>query len=564
MAEENPIKIAEDNLSDIFSLKQIDPNNILQGSSIAHFVINKDHRIVQWNRACEALTGYSAEDMIGTDKHWMPFYSLKRPCLADLLIDNAEPKLIFKHYKGMKIRNWELLSGAFEVEGFLAPLGKEGKWLRFTAAPIKDPQGQIIAAIETLEDITERKIAEKEREKLNKELLKANSRFKSLSLLDIDTGLYTHRYLEEVLEAEFTRAKRYDQPLSLIMIDIDYFNSINDMYGHKFGDLILKQLAKQFKKIVRRYDIVIRFGGEEFIVLSPGIDRFQTVILAQRILDEVNLYNFGDRKNVVKLKLSLAVTSYPEEKIAKCADLVEIAERILSKTKECGGNRVCCSFDVKIKPRVVKMKKERSEEVSALKSKLSKIKKLANESLVESIFAFARTIELKDHYTGEHVEKTVYFATQIARQLKFAKEQIENVRQASILHDLGKIGISDKILLKNAKLSPQEYDEIKKHPQIAADILRPIQFLHSVIPLILYHHERWDGKGYPSGLKGDVIPIGARIIAIADVYQALISNRPYRKAFSKEEAIKIIKEGAGSQFDPKIVKAFLKIIKNKK
>jgi diguanylate cyclase (GGDEF)-like protein len=348
------------------------------------------------------------------------------------------------------------------------------------------------------------------------------------------------------------------------MIDIDYFNSINDMYGHKFGDLILKQLSKQLKKIVRRYDIVIRFGGEEFIIISPGIDRFQTVVLAQRILDEVNLYNFGDSKNVVKLKLSLAVTSYPEEKIAKFTDLVEIAEQILSKTKEYGGNRVCCSFDVKIKPRVVKIKKEKYEDVSVLKSKLNKIKKKASESLVESIFAFAKTIELKDHYTGEHVEKTVYFATQIARQLKFAKEQIDNVRQAAILHDLGKIGISDKILLKNGKLSPQEYEEIKKHPQIAADILRPIQFLHSVIPLILYHHERWDGKGYPSGLKGDVIPVGARIIAIADVYQALISNRPYRKAFSKEQAIKIIKDGSGSQFDPKIVRAFLRIMQKKK
>jgi diguanylate cyclase (GGDEF)-like protein len=464
----------------------------------------------------------------------------------------------------MKIKKWELLSGAFEVEGFLAPLGKGGKWLRFTASPIKGPQGQIIGAIETLEDITERKIAEKELEKLNKELLRTNRNFKRLSLLDIETGLYNHRYLEEVLEAEFIRAKRYDQPLSLIMIDIDYFNSINDMYGHKFGDLILKQLAKQLKKIVRRYDVVIRFGGEEFIVISPGIDRFQTVILAQRILDEVNLYNFGDSKNVVKLKLSLAVTSYPEEKIAKSTDLVEISEQILSKTKEYGGNRVCCFFDVKIKPKTVKAKREKGEEVSALKLKLNKIKKQASESLVESIFAFAKTIELKDHYTGEHVEKTVYFATRIARQLKFSIEEIENVRQAAILHDLGKIGISDKILLKNARLSPQEYEEIKKHPQIAADILRPIQFLHSVIPLILYHHERWDGKGYPTGLKGDVIPVGARIIAIADVYQALISNRPYRKAFSKEEAIKIIREGSGSQFDPKIVKAFLKIIQKKK
>jgi len=148
--------------------------------------------------------------------------------------------------------------------------------------------------------------------------------------------------------------------------------------------------------------------------------------------------------------------------------------------------------------------------------------------------------------------------------LNLKPEKLEDIRQAAILHDLGKIGISDKILLKNSKLTEEEYAQIKKHPQIAADILRPIHFLRSIIPYILYHHERWDGEGYPCGLKGEVIPVGARIIAIADVFQALTSNRPYRKAFSWEEAIKIIKEGSGTQFDPKIVKLFLKLIYSKK
>jgi HD-GYP domain-containing protein (c-di-GMP phosphodiesterase class II) len=245
-------------------------------------------------------------------------------------------------------------------------------------------------------------------------------------------------------------------------------------------------------------------------------------------------------------------------------DLMELCEEILVKAKEYGGNRVYSSYDVKkIRSKSAKKGKARKEEdISALKVKLGKVTKSANESLIEAIFAFAKTIEIKDHYTGEHVEKTVYYATQIARMLKFSEEEVENVRQAAILHDLGKVGISDKILLKDSKLTRKEYDEIKKHPQIAADILRPIHFLRSIIPYILYHHERWDGKGYPTGLRGDVIPVGARIIAIADVYQALISNRPYRKAFSKKEAMKILQEGCGSQFDPKIVKAFLRILKN--
>jgi HD-GYP domain-containing protein (c-di-GMP phosphodiesterase class II) len=145
--------------------------------------------------------------------------------------------------------------------------------------------------------------------------------------------------------------------------------------------------------------------------------------------------------------------------------------------------------------------------------------------------------------------------------LNLPPEEVERVRQASILHDLGKIGISDEILLKKTRLTKKEYAKIKKHSQIAVDILRPIHFLQDVIPLIYYHHEKWDSTGYPSGLKGKQIPIGARIIAIADVYQALTSERPYRKAYSKEEAIKTIKEGGGTQFDPAVVNVFLKILR---
>ena len=160
----------------------------------------------------------------------------------------------------------------------------------------------------------------------------------------------------------------------------------------------------------------------------------------------------------------------------------------------------------------------------------------------------------------ETVEKTVHYATEIARALNLPLEDVECIKQASMLHDLGKIGISEKILLKKAKLTQKEYEEIKKHPQIAVDILRPIQFLHDLIPLIFYHHERWDGKGYPSGLKNEEIPLGARIISIADVYQALMSDRSYRKAYPKHEVVDIIKKGKGSQFDPKIVDVFLKIL----
>jgi diguanylate cyclase (GGDEF)-like protein/PAS domain S-box-containing protein len=413
-------------------------------------------------------------------------------------------------------------------------------------------------------DITERKRAEGELDALNKELLKSNKRLRQLSLRDPQTGLYNHRYLEEVIEAEFHRAKRYVHPLSVMMLDVDYFKSINDVYGHHFGDLILKQLARQLKRLVRQYDIVTRFGGEEFMILSPGIDRSGALTLGRRLLDAVNLYNFGDEKHTVKIKLSIAVASYPEDKIIKGIDLVMLTDQILDKVKEYGGNNVYSSLDIHKKalpsPKSLKV----NGNIRFLKDQIDKLTKKTNQSLIEAVFAFAKTIELKDHFTGEHVERTVQYATELARALDLPEEEIERIKQAAILHDLGKIGISEKILVKKLKLTRQELEEVKKHPQIGVDIIRPIKFLHNIIPLILYHHERWDGKGYPNGLKGEEIPIGARIIALADVYQALTSNRPYRKAYSEREAIKIIKKGSGTQFDPRMATKFVQILQKKK
>jgi len=199
-------------------------------------------------------------------------------------------------------------------------------------------------------------------------------------------------------------------------------------------------------------------------------------------------------------------------------------------------------------------------DIRFLQEKIQRLTKRANQSLIESIYAFAKTIKLKDQYTGEHVENTIFFATEIARKLGLPKKKVEHIRQAARLHDLGKIGISDRILLKKSKLTKSEFDEIKGHTQIGADILRPLHFFHDIIPAILHHHERWDGEGYPHGLSQEEIPIGARIVALADVYQALISDRPYREAFSKTRAIKLIRQGSGTQFDPKIVDTFLSLV----
>jgi len=409
-----------------------------------------------------------------------------------------------------------------------------------------------------IRDITERKRLASELFKVNGELLEANVRLQNLALKDSHTGLYNHRYLKEAIEVGFSRAERQGTFLSVIMMDIDYFKTINDVYGHVFGDLVLKQFAVQLTKAVRPYDVVIRYGGEEFVIVSADTDREGAQALGKRILEEVNLYSFGDNAHSIKIKLSLAVATYPEDSIQINTELVDYADQILYKAKEDGGNRVYTSLDLKKEPGRV----DKLSDIHSLKEKIAKLTKRVNQSLIEETMAFAKAIELKDHYTGKHVEKTVGYAAKISQRLHFSNDKIELIKEAAMLHDLGKVGISENILNKKSKLSKEEFEEIKKHPQIGVDIISPIHSLHAIVPFLLYHHERWDGKGYPHGLSGERIPLGARVIAIADVYQALVSDRPYRKAYSKEKAVTIIKEGSGTRFDQNIVNTFLMVLQN--
>lgn len=466
-----------------------------------------------------------------------------------------------RFFKAQDIKSLVIVPTAYKGE-FTGAVGfdsvrEEMEWPQTVIALLK-----IVGEVFT--DAIERTKAERERDRLNKELLKANRKLKRLALKDAHTGLYNHYYLTEIIEAEFHRAQRYANPLSVILLDIDYFKSINDAYGHQFGDMVLKQFALQLKKFVRRYDTVVRFDGEEFVIISPGIDRPKVIAMANGLLNALSLHNFGNNKNRVKLKLSIAVASFPEDMALNGMGLINLAEKILNKVKECGGNRVYTFLDIKNgKGNGVDLGHDAGN-FKRVKARIEKLTRQGHQNVVEAIFAFAKTLEVKDHYTGEHVEQTVGYATQIAKMLNFSSEETEHIRQAAALHDLGKIGISEKILRKPCKLTPAEYKHIKKHPQIGVDIIRPIKFMHDIIPLVLYHHERWDGKGYPLGLKWEEIPVGARIISIADVYQALISDRPYRRRYPKEKAIKIIKEGAYTQFDPHIVDVFLNILKHEK
>jgi diguanylate cyclase (GGDEF)-like protein len=395
----------------------------------------------------------------------------------------------------------------------------------------------------------------------NRSALHLNKKLSNLALKDPHTGLYNRRHFKETLEKELALAKRHAQSLSLIMMDIDYFKAVNDVYGHPFGDLVLKQFAQVLKKTVRRYDTIFRFGGEEFVMISPRTDRPTGLVLAKRLLKTINAHSFGNKAHLIKLKVSVSVASYPEEGVViRGFDLVNLADRILNKVKEYGGNKVFSSEDLERLEGKAPSENDASKVIELLKKKIYRLSQRANQSLIEAIFALAKTIGLKDWYSDTFTKRMMNYAIEIAKMLKLPKNEIEHIRKAVILHDIGKVGINEKILLKHSKLTTGEFETMKKHPQLSTDLIRPLYFLRGTVPLILYHHERWDGKGYPHRLKGKEIPIGARIIAIVDAYRSLTSNRPYRKAYPKSSAVKILKRESGTKFDPQVTAAFLKIL----
>lgn len=390
------------------------------------------------------------------------------------------------------------------------------------------------------------------------------NRLKEFSLKDPHTDLYNYRYLIERLTSELKRARRYFFPLSVLMLDIDYFKSINDVYGHLCGDKIIIEFSKHLRDFARLNDVITRYGGEEFVILLPDTDYKSASKLGKRLLDSIERHVFDPEGKKIRLKVSIGISNYPEDngEIYSASGLLNSADKALLYAKEMGGNRVS-TFKIVSKNIENTKEKREKEDVDELREKLSKMINRVDQTLLESIYAFAKTIEAKDNYTSEHAENMVAIVTEIGKRLNLSENTIENLKHAAVLHDLGKVGIPDNILHKRKRLTKKEYEIIKTHPQIGSEIIRPVHFLRDLAPIILYHHERFDGSGYSEGLKGKEIPLGARIIAVADAYQALISDRPYRKAHSEKEALKIIKEGSGSQFDPEIVDSFMVIVENK-
>jgi diguanylate cyclase (GGDEF)-like protein/putative nucleotidyltransferase with HDIG domain len=351
-----------------------------------------------------------------------------------------------------------------------------------------------------------------------------------LALTDPLTGLGNHRHFHECLERDLRHAQERRLPLTLCLVDVDDFKRINDRFGHPAGDRVLSQLAARLRQTGEAF----RLGGDEFALLLPGYDENDALTAATSVVDRISALQL-DQLGSVTVSVGLATSP------AHAADrdeLIRLADSALYWAKEYGKNRVRA-----YRPDVIE---------------LAELKRLASgpdrAARFRAAASLARAVDARDVYTGSHSQRVADLAARTARRLGLPEEEVELTRLAASLHDLGKLAIPEEILRKPGPLTDPERMVLERHPQIGFRMLESLG-VDPVADWVLHHHERWDGSGYPDGLPGDEIPLGARIIFVADAYDAMTSERVYRRRVDREEAIAELRRCAGSQFDPGIVNA---------
>jgi diguanylate cyclase (GGDEF)-like protein/putative nucleotidyltransferase with HDIG domain len=352
------------------------------------------------------------------------------------------------------------------------------------------------------------------------------------------TGLFNRRHFDERLGEEIDRHSRYGGMLSLIFLDLDFFKAYNDKHGHIAGDKVLARIGQLIEKSIRNIDIAFRYGGDEFAVLLPQSQADDAFVVAERVRGKIAAEM---RKRKVRITASLGLASWPSDGVAP-DELINAADKALYYTKQTGGNRTCV---------VSKMLPSLTE--------MAGMSTATEKEAMSTIYALAATIEARDPFTYGHSRKVSSYAVALAEAIGLPSEKVAVISTAALLHDIGKIGIPDEVLNKVGKLEAETWELIQSHAKLSAAIVGHVVSLVSCLPAILHHHERWDGTGYPSRLKGEAIPIEARILAIADAFDAMTSSRPYREPLSYKKVLDELKRCSGTQFDPKLIEAFLPI-----
>ena len=398
-------------------------------------------------------------------------------------------------------------------------------------------------------------------------LLEQTNKFANTDTL---TGLYTHRGFQEVLKTELKRAEENESNLSIIMLDVNNISKINRELGHAKGDEVIKLLAEKVKQNVRSTDKAGRYGGDEIAIILPDTSTADAKYLAEYITYCLSCCFVDD---VGPVKVSVGIATYPEcskdqEKLLILAEQAMYISQ--AKGYKEGMSAIVSSADFNfwddaalnsfaevVAKRHSQLGIDFGEE---LLHKFNNEQIVSHNHLMELANSLAGAIDAKDPYTKGHSTSVSRYSEALARAVNLPEDEVQRIKLGALLHDVGKIGIPENVLKKPGKLEGEEWEIMKQHPVIGAEkVLQPNEALRDLIPIVKYHHEHLDGSGYPEKLKGDEIPLAARIVAVADTFHALISDRPYRKGMSVERACEILKDGAGKQWDSDLVRHFISI-----
>jgi diguanylate cyclase (GGDEF)-like protein/putative nucleotidyltransferase with HDIG domain len=348
---------------------------------------------------------------------------------------------------------------------------------------------------------------------------------------DILTGLTNRRGYHERIAHELERARRHDLPLSIVLADIDDFKSLNDRFGHRRGDEALKAFAELCRRELRSVDLVSRVGGEEFAVVLPHVGEREALVTAERLRRAVSasLHTPDGRP----LSASFGIAAYPQHG-SDPEVLLDHADQAMYAAKHLGRNR----------------------SVVFSEGLLETLRENAPVEQVQAVLVLAEALDIRDVGTAAHSQTVGRLCRDVAVAMGLPEERVERIRLAGILHDVGKLGVPDDILRKPARLTEAEYDEMRKHSELGARMVAAAG-MDDISSWVLAHHERPDGRGYPAGLSGGDIPLESRILAVGDAYEAMTSDRPYRRALGHGLAVAELERHVGRQFDGDVVAALI-------
>jgi putative nucleotidyltransferase with HDIG domain len=648
-------------------------DSLLWNSGAPTFVIDAQRRIVTWNRACEILTGKMAAQMLGTTNHWQAFYQGPRPCLADLVLaPETEYPGAEMGYSGL--RRSDLAQDGLQAEGWFPDLNGRERYICFNAAPIRNSKGQTIAAIETLEDITDRQKRQRELEVFSQvtTALRAARNRLEIQAIVLDHALELSRARAAVLlfltgpgerlVAEQARGAWLEmagmelergQGLARVAlesrqpqvhpIDLDDPRLVRtdlmqglanlicipliahdlpigvlclgfpgDIPDHEQRQLALigeiaasalhrsqlhEQTERQLQRLLalRSIDLAITSSLDLRLTLKVFLEQ----VCAQLQVDAADIYLCRPEKGVCEYaagrgylppleparRVALAGSWFG--RVAEDGRLLTVND--LAESEDPRGTDLAAkegfAFGV-ILPLVSQGRVQGMLEVfhrsplipslewyefldalgtqaaiAIVKSTLFDHLQRSNSRLLlaydTTIEGWSRALDMRDKETEGHSVRVTELTLRLARAMNFPEDLLVHLRWGALLHDIGKMGVPDRILLKAGELTDQEWAIMRQHPRFGYDLLSPIEHLRPALDIPYCHHEPWDGSGYPRGLKGEQIPLAARIFAVVDVWDALRSDRPYRSGWPQAQIVEYLRQQAGSRFDPQVVEAFL-------